>query len=155
MSSLLLTFLAMFLAVLLVSVIDARFRHPTQVFSSAGIEPAPRMLLLRVAAVVVIAGWAALLIFVLAIILASTHLWQSEMLAYVSLAMVVGAGLFYLPAALAIRCSKCGRPLIFQWVTSPKFSEPYRGLNAWASIVVRVALRKSFRCMYCGQSYAS
>lgn len=155
MSSLLLSFLAMCFAGLLVSMIDARFRHPAQVFLSAGTEPAPRLLLLRVTAVVVIAGWGALLVFVLAIILGATHLWQSEILVLGSLAIAVGAGLFYPLAAFAIRCSKCRRPLMFQWVTRPKFAEPYRGLNAWASVVVRVAFRKSFRCMYCGQSYAS
>lgn len=155
MTPLLGTLAAAMLAGLIGSVVDAKFRHPAREFSVSEIEPAPRLIVIRIAATFVFSAWVALVAFLLSIVLAKANVWQSEPLTLGSLSLVVTAGVIYLAAAALVKCPKCGRPLLFQWVTQPKFAEPYRGLDGWASIIVRVVLRKPFRCMYCGQRYAS
>lgn len=154
MSNSLLAFFGSLLAGLIVALIDAKFRHPAATFESAPIRAFPHLTLLRVSAFVVIAVWVAMLSVLVSMILAFSNVWPSKALFIGSIGAVVGLVLIDIPLAFSLRCPSCQHHLLVQWTTTPRFSDKDSGLNEWASIVLLVIMRKTFRCMYCGQTYA-
>ena len=154
MSHFLLAFLGSVFAGLMVALIDAKFRKPETTFEHATILPFHGPVLLRVSAFVVAAAWAALLCLVVSMILGvflKIHFFE---VAFVwSAGATVGLAFVYTPLAFSLRCQSCRRHLLVQWSTEPPFAEKQHGLDGWSAIILRVLMRKNFRCMYCGQCY--
>lgn len=154
MSNFLLAFFGSLLAGLIGAIIDAKFRHPTATFEISPTRPFPHPILLRVSASAVIVAWLAILIAVALLVLGITNVWSSEPLFIGAIGSVIGAGFIIFPLAFYLRCPSCMKHLLVQWGSGPHFSVKRTGLDGKASIVLRVIMRKSFRCMNCGQTYA-
>ena len=159
MSSLLLAFTASlvggFFAAAIEAVAEARFRRQAQHSCISPAELFPRLSLLRTAAFAAVGAWVAIPIFLLSIALGSTALWRSESFVFGTLGVALGLAFLYIVLALALKCPSCRRHLLLQLFSNPTFGERFLGLDAWASIVLRVVRRQPFRCMYCGQQYVT
>ena len=109
---------------------------------------------IRFASISVIIAWVSLLTFVLAIGASALHILNPVVIAWAVLSLVVFFS-FYVIAAIFLKCDKCRRRMLFQWSNQiiPPFSEKIFGMTGWAGIVLKVVIRKKFRCMYCGQKY--
>jgi len=154
MSHFLLAFLGSLFAGLIIALIDAKFRKPETAFEHATARPFHHPILLRVSAFVVAATWIALLCLVVSMVLGIFLIIPSFGAAFLWAAgATVGLALIYTPLAFTLYCQSCRRHLLVQWTTEPPFAEKQHGLNGWSAIILRVLMRKSFRCMYCGQRY--
>lgn len=154
MNHFLLAFLGSLFAGLIIAIIDAKFRKPETTFEIATIRPFNHPTLLRVSAFVVAAAWVALFCLVVSMFMGialrvalfeKAFLWAAG--ATLALALI------YTPLAFTLRCQSCHRHLLVQWTTEPPFAEKQHGLYGWSAIILRVLMRKNFRCMSCGQRY--
>lgn len=151
-SAFLISFLGALFASLIVHMLDTRFRGPKPT-TDAMSRAYPRSGLLRVAAYVIFAAWAALAGMAVLLFL-SIFFTQDITPGFVALlALLFLFAALYLPLAILLRCPQCNRHVTVQWTTNPPYSEKVRGLNGWSAVIVSAAIDRKFRCMYCGQRF--
>jgi len=145
-------FVGSIIAGFLIAYFDAHFRRPSHSDTTDAILY-PRSKLLRSAAFIVFAIWATFAVFILLITLNGMGVLHSPSLFEGSIVTLAGLCLLYIALASTLRCQQCGKHLIIQWIEAPEFADRIKGLDGWASILLRVSRRKPFQCMYCGQHY--
>ena len=157
MSSFALAFLASliggFIATVLVALIDRYLPLPSRNFARESPVYFPHPARLLAASIVVFGAWFCLLVFFLSLALTAVGLVKSQTFVLASLGVFLGLAVVYLGLALTLRCPNCKKHVTVQWGSTPPFAEPMLKLDGWASVIARVALKRRFRCMYCGQQF--
>ena len=143
------------LAALLTAWLDGRYRPPVISHSSDLPQVFPASLALRTGALAMAGAWASLLLCLASLIMASTGLYRGSWLMFgATLGLFIGLVLLYTSVAFVLRCPRCTRRIFGQGTTRPPYSETVFGVEGWGAVVLRVAVRKQFRCMHCGQRFA-
>lgn len=112
-----------------------------------------RPALLTVAAYAVHLAWGGLLVMPVALAIAAFAKTAIVGFLACGTAVVVGAASHF-GLAVVLRCDACNRRVFVSPVQNPPYAEKWGHLNAWGSVVTRIAFQRRFRCMHCGQNYA-
>ena len=133
---------------------DARYRQPTVQSGAAAKERFPRPLLLTMAASIMFVAWSSILVFLALLAVNSVGFFRpSESLAVSVLGVTLGCVPLYFSLAFVLRCPKCHHQVLNQMSSNPPHAEKLWQMDGWSSVVVRVLVSGSFRCMHCGQRY--
>ena len=153
MDKYLLAFFAPIVAGLVVGLIDARFRGLEVDSTAAETKPYPKRILLRFSAFTVIGGWISIALVMTSLVLDGVGVMPLGALFVAAFGAFLVSALGYMCIAFQIRCASCDLHILVQRTTVPPYQETYFGMEGWTSIILRVLMRKPFRCMYCVQRY--
>jgi len=139
------------------SLYNKRFPALAYSYSSDTAEPYPKVQLLRIAICCVFLVWASFIAIMSVLILALIGFisdGRSLLIAFITIFLSTGA--LYFAIALIIRCPKCMRHLLIQWVDRPpqQTEKTKLGAEVWAAIVLKAAMNRDFQCMECGQWFS-
>ena len=111
-------------------------------------------ILATVTAGMVFSSWICVFAFLVLALLVKFAGWESlKTFSFAALLSFFALAFAYAILALFVRCNTCNRRFFIQWDMDPNFDEPLFTLHGWSAVVLRIVLRKKFRCIYCGQHY--
>lgn len=155
MSTFAISFLGTFLGGIVissvVSLIERLLPYPAPSNEAAKVYPHP--IRLRAACLTLFAVWLSLGVLVLLTVAGALGFVRGEGTIVAAMGAFLGLALAYFVLAISLRCTNCRMHLIVQWRQEPRFVEPIFKMDGWASVVMRAAIKRRFRCMYCGQRY--
>jgi len=120
-------------------------------------QPFPRVSRLRAASVVFLAAYPLFLSAVVgALVLAGlVSLYALRAFLGVSYVAVLACLTVGLALAARLRCPRCTRSIASEHLTPRYPLETFGGLRGWGATALKVALRRPFRCRYCGQRFSA
>lgn len=147
------------LALVLVDMLDKRYRPPNINCILAVKINYPKARMLMLACGIVFIVWLTIALFFLSVVLASTdpsHIPESLPATALSVLLYALPTLtvLYFGLSVFLRCSKCHRSILNESSTKVPHVEPYLCMDGWSSVVLRALFKSQFRCMHCGQRYS-
>lgn len=141
------------IATIVSSLFNNHFQVPLKSFSSDRAVLYPHPVRLRIAAFSATLALPSFLVFLASMVMTITDVWRNEEFLWGSFGVYVGFMAVYFALALILRCHKCKKHVLLQWITAPPYGERDSDVDAGVSAVDGIVWKGKFHCMYCGQQY--
>ena len=140
-------------ATFVMGLFNKHFQLPSKSFASDPIAQFPHAMALRIAASFAFLMTPAFLLLLVSIVATATHAWRNDEFALGSFGLFAGVEAAFFSFAFALRCPKCRKHVLLQWVSAPPHGEKDVNIDSGASTAHQVLWKQRFHCMYCGQQY--
>ena len=140
-------------ATFVMGLFNKHFQLPPKSFASDPIAQFPYPMALRIAAFFAFLMTPAFLLLVVSMVATVTHVWRNDQFVFGSFGLFVGFEAAFFSFAFVLRCPKCRKHVLLQWVSAPTHGEKNINIDSGASAAHQVMWKQRFHCMYCGQQF--